>query len=535
LHKVAAGNAVDVAALLLKHGANPNVKNSSGNTPLQVAKNFGRSKEMIQLLRSMPYWRLGQMIREAQELSPDFFDEDNKLLPEVRKVLLKVTDDVLANLAEREHNITPTFIVLTGSLTGPDWDEYSDIDLHLGVDFGEFEDESLARDFLLYYAKEFNSRNYDLKDHHIELYFQDDKEPHLAPGLYDIQNDKWLKYPKEERYEIPETVAKEAQGILDEVENFIKRYRKEKPIPTPFLEDLREYWQDIREKRKTGLEEGLHGHGNLVFKALRRNGALKKLLDLIRQVQDDVYETNHRKGQARKRMEQDIDSETQWRIRQLKKQEKEVREQHHKEESDHAGDDSGDIKEAQSSDRYPNWHYFLAKNKEIYEQVRNQPHQEFLDRLPRLQEIATLLADLYYQVYNNGFLGWIINGYASSFDRTVAALKEIGTPAALQVIEIIKPIRRYVKQGAPSVGYRGDYWKQDPYDKYTNNIKKSIEKVLDKADDDFYAIDEQFVQEVDKWFEQQKLHPEHWRLGQQFVRWHIHETKNKPVHPGRWC
>jgi len=225
-------------------------------------------------------------------LDPNFFDEDGNLRDDVRKTLLKVKEDVLAGLEKKEVPVTPAFVVLTGSLCGPNWDEFSDIDLHIGVDFSQFDDPLLAKLFLAYYAHSFNQEGYDLLDRKLELYFQDTKETHTEPGLYDLVDGFWIKVPKGAKIEPSKAVRKAALGNKKKVEALQREYSKTgKDDPESFLNELRTYWEGIKRARKEGLsKEGEASFGNQVFKQLRRSGTLEVLAKLIRQVVDDTYE-----------------------------------------------------------------------------------------------------------------------------------------------------------------------------------------------------------------------------------------------------
>jgi len=232
------------------------------------------------------------ILSEAAELSSDFFDADNKLKASVRAVLLKVVEDVLASLDDKGFMLTPASVVLTGSLCGASWDEQSDVDLHIGVNFGEYSEPSLAKQFLAYFARSFNREDFDLLKHPIELYFQDANEEHDAPGVYDIENDSWLKVPEDVKIEITDDVEAAAAQYKEKAEKLTKAYEVlPKEYVGNFLKELQAYWDSIRAVRKEGLAaSGRASFGNQLFKRLRRNGTLGILRALMHQVKDDVYE-----------------------------------------------------------------------------------------------------------------------------------------------------------------------------------------------------------------------------------------------------
>jgi hypothetical protein len=226
------------------------------------------------------------------ELDPDFFTEDNRMQDDVRTVLLRVTDDVYASLADKGFVLYPQFVILTGSLTGPDWDEHSDIDLHFGTGFDLLDKPELMREFLSLTAREFNSRDYTLLNRKLEIYFQDVEEPHLTPGVYDILGDHWLKIPDGIRVQPSQEAQEAAVDYKVRASDLVKQYdRMDRRKAESFLATITSVWQSIRNMRKEALDrEGMHGLGNQIFKLLRRNSTLQTLADLIKRVKNDVYE-----------------------------------------------------------------------------------------------------------------------------------------------------------------------------------------------------------------------------------------------------
>jgi len=232
---------------------------------------------------------------EHVELDPDFFDETNHLLPDVREVLLLVVADVLANLKEKNFGFQPLFTVLTGSLCGPNWDKDSDVDLHVGVDFSQVAHEAeLFKTYLGLYARQFNLRGYDLAGRDLELYFQDVAEEHRAPGVYDLVADAWIQVPTGVKIDITDEMKKAAAAYLKKIEEFEAEFKEQDPYGSEaklFLDKVRAFWQGVGMLRKMGLEAGGRASfGNQVFKQLRRNKGLEKVTNLLRDVQDRVYE-----------------------------------------------------------------------------------------------------------------------------------------------------------------------------------------------------------------------------------------------------
>ena len=67
-------------------------------------------------------------------LSSEIFDDNEKINDEIRKQLLSISDNFLDFLGV---DFFVHDIVLTGSLASYGWSEYSDVDLHIILDYDE--------------------------------------------------------------------------------------------------------------------------------------------------------------------------------------------------------------------------------------------------------------------------------------------------------------------------------------------------------------------------------------------------------------
>jgi len=213
-----------------------------------------------------------------------------KIKEEVRKRLLEISDDFIKSLGVEFfiHDI-----VLTGSLANYNWSEYSDVDLHILIDMDEIDGEEKTDSTILHtIIKEFfdakkniwnEKHDIKIKGFDVELYVQDIHEPHISSGVYSVLNDEWLVEPKKESPNIDD------RKILDKGEEFAKNIEDLVNVDTKEnvllkIEDLR---KRIKKFRQSGLESGgEYSYENLTFKLLRRNGYIKKLLDLKNYITD---------------------------------------------------------------------------------------------------------------------------------------------------------------------------------------------------------------------------------------------------------
>lgn len=231
------------------------------------------------------------------KLNKEFWDSNNKLRDDIKDVLLTISNDIKEGLKDKLDFIDIPIIktIFSGSLLGPNYDAQSDIDLHFVVDFDQIEEEEereLLKEFLGVYAKNFNNNEFKILDHDLEIYFQDANEPHYSPGIYNIETNEWeegpdcveIKYTPEEKDKADEFLnrIKELKNRFDDRE--INSYED-------FLTELNDMMDEIKDYRKKGMssEDTLYSTENIVFKMLRRNGALEILSNLIHDTKQEIY------------------------------------------------------------------------------------------------------------------------------------------------------------------------------------------------------------------------------------------------------
>ena len=87
-----------------------------------------------------------ESFRTRETLNPKVWTKENKLDPEIRKQLLVMANDFFESLEVGDLEIDD--IILTGSLANYNWSKYSDVDLHILVDYKDLdENEELVRDY----------------------------------------------------------------------------------------------------------------------------------------------------------------------------------------------------------------------------------------------------------------------------------------------------------------------------------------------------------------------------------------------------
>ena len=230
---------------------------------------------------------------ETKETLSDQIFEEKKghfvMRDEIKKRLLEVSNDFIESLG---FEFFIHDVVLTGSLANYNWSQYSDVDLHILIDFDELDKNSKKDSIALHsIMKEFfdakknvwnEKHEIKIKGYDVEIYVQDVNEEHISSGVYSILHNKWVLEPKKDKPNIDD------RKILEKGEEFGKKIDRliqtPKEITIDQLEDLR---KKIKEFRQSGLESGgEYSYENLTFKLLRRNGYIQKLLRLKTQLTD---------------------------------------------------------------------------------------------------------------------------------------------------------------------------------------------------------------------------------------------------------
>ena len=183
-------------------------------------------------------------------------------------------------------------IVLTGSLANYNWSEFSDIDLHIIIDYEESgHNIELLKEFFKAKKNVWNSvHDIKIKDYEVELYVQDIKEKHISSGVYSILNNKWIIEPQKEKKKIDDRLilnkGEEYAGLIDDL---IEKNEKGIDVSS----DVEEIKKKIKRFRQSGLDEGgEYSYENLTFKLLRRNGYIEKLLNLKNEVVNSKLSVN---------------------------------------------------------------------------------------------------------------------------------------------------------------------------------------------------------------------------------------------------
>ena len=166
-----------------------------------------------------------QLLKPKNNLFPEFW-ENNTLNKAVSERLLEIAKNILESM---DIKVEVSDIIITGSICSYNWHKYSDIDLHIMLEFSEFGDKhELVKKMLDQSRINWNkTHNILISDKEVELYFQDSKEPHEANGIWSLTQNKWLAEPVKLNPSLDlrnaekkaETIAKAISHISEMVED----------------------------------------------------------------------------------------------------------------------------------------------------------------------------------------------------------------------------------------------------------------------------------------------------------------------------
>lgn len=237
-----------------------------------------------------------------EEVEPESFDthdgleptiwKNDELSPKIRSHLLKIAQDFIDGLPVE---VDVEDITLTGSIANYTWSNYSDVDLHIIVDFlGVDANRALVKSFFDNARMRWNdTHNIRIRGYDVEIYVEDSREIHKSSGIYSVLNDKWIKKPKKYQKEINfEAARRKADDLefqVNIVSNLVNAGKHEKA-----LQNIERLKQKIRNMRRAGLESRQQEFSieNIAFKILRRNGILELLSDLKTKTYDSLMNIN---------------------------------------------------------------------------------------------------------------------------------------------------------------------------------------------------------------------------------------------------
>lgn len=240
---------------------------------------FWSSKKVSDLLKEViePEEVDVSSLQYHDDLNDLIWDGNNKMKDDIRKQLLKISKNFI-EFSDLE-NIKFKDIILTGSMANYNYSEFSDLDIHIVMDYNQISNnEEFADEFLRMKKQIWNERfPIQIKGHDVEMYYQDSDEIHHSTGTYSLMNDEWINEPTKKVINIDtDTIKEKSAQLMYEIDDLSKISNS-----NTFLKEYTKLKDKIKKMRQSGLEKnGEFSIENLTFKILRNTGYLEKLRDM---------------------------------------------------------------------------------------------------------------------------------------------------------------------------------------------------------------------------------------------------------------
>jgi len=205
---------------------------------------------------------------------------------EVRGKLMQIAD-AWRDFA-KIHPETVTDVILTGGNANYNYTNQSDLDLHLIINRGEFNNSAIDRAFVDEYLQDkkilwtLTHGDINIYGYPVELYAQDiHEEPHSGQGVYSVRYNHWIQSPEylNLNFESDPNLQDKVDFYKDMIDKLVDQQADSDSIDT--LKDR------IKSMRGDSIAQGGEfAFGNLVFKELRNSGYLDKISNYEKTTKD---------------------------------------------------------------------------------------------------------------------------------------------------------------------------------------------------------------------------------------------------------
>lgn len=230
-----------------------------------------------------------------KELNPKFW-HNGKLNSRVRLRLMDIADDFIQELSVDW--VKPKDVIFTGSIANYNWSRYSDVDLHILIDYTKVypKNQEFVEDYFKSKKENWSNNHEDLKifGFPIEISVENSNEDNPSSGRYSLYKNKWIVEPDDFQDAIinQDYVKNRAASIMTQIDKIEKSYKSE--TDTHKCEKYGDKIYHIFDKLKKMRTEGLSSSkkemssGNIIYKIIRRSGYLDKIWDIINSSYDKV-------------------------------------------------------------------------------------------------------------------------------------------------------------------------------------------------------------------------------------------------------
>jgi hypothetical protein len=214
--------------------------------------------------------------------------QNEKLNATVKSKLMKIADDFYKGL-KLPSEVKMKDVIFTGSLANYNWSKFSDVDLHIVLDFSQLEGGDQFKEDFFWAQKALWNQEHDITifDYPVEIYAQDIKAKLVASAVYSVKFDKWVLKPEHENFKLNKRVIKNKAEMFIERLKDIRDDYKAKDYQS-VVDKVSALKDKIKKYRTAGLDNGGEfSLENLVFKVLRRT----PFMDILDSYKAKAYDT----------------------------------------------------------------------------------------------------------------------------------------------------------------------------------------------------------------------------------------------------
>lgn len=215
-------------------------------------------------------------------LNPKLWEETDQgytLKDDVREALVEIANAFVAYI-DLPTPLPISDIYLLGSNAGYNYTKYSDIDLHLSVNFSLFNASEEIMQLVFNLKKNAFNSSHDItvKGINVELYVEDVKAGTNSNGIYSVMTNQWIKYPIKDDFTSVVEIDKniDFESLNKQLRDTVIQYNQ--VIKSDDFDEVTHFIEKVYNDRKNGLlASGEFSNGNLIFKFMRNKGYLEKL------------------------------------------------------------------------------------------------------------------------------------------------------------------------------------------------------------------------------------------------------------------
>lgn len=221
------------------------------------------------------------------ELQPKIWVK-NKLNSRVRLRLLDIVNDYINELSVDW--LEPIDILLTGSIANYNWSKYSDIDIHILMDYSKiYKKTEFVEDYFKSKKDLWNQNHENLKIYGfpVEIYVEDKNNKSTSTGVYSLNTNKWIVEPGqlEDSVQNEQYIKSQSAKFINQIDEIEKKLKTETDLHKieVLSRKIKKIWDKIKGLRQSGLKTKYKemSSGNIIYKVLRRTKYLDKVWDII--------------------------------------------------------------------------------------------------------------------------------------------------------------------------------------------------------------------------------------------------------------